>query len=316
MVGSVTPRVLVYTDVDDTLIDWQKYNLGKDEEKLARTQDTFTAHAEEIVLVPSTSRGISEMQRLADDMRGFPIEMLGLNNGQRLFVNERGLPGDQFVRELGPHHEDPEWKVMVREQYHWDLEAVTGAIGELVAEAGYSEIARFEPPLETLVNFQKTVGDELVTVSYYPDQASFAIRNGRGGVPGPVHKAAGDELMNRLLERLEPQGIELTHKSFLYQDEQYLYLLEPAGLDKAQLLEHLTTRFPQVTHIVTAGDADNDTMLYPDRYNGRDNHRIISGDRRSLVERLEGQPRVIQVDEGELGPGLEFYLVGTAAAVP
>ncbi|MBM3463739.1 MAG: hypothetical protein FJX76_16700 [Armatimonadetes bacterium] len=298
------PDTMLYSDIDDTFIGWQEYNVGADEVAMARTRGVLNRDAERMVNGLSTSRGLIEIQRLAPLLKGFPLAFIGANNGQQLFVNAQGLPSEQWIAGLRQEQTDSAWSAEVGARTGgWSVPDVMDTLRGILSEDGFSPAPPLAAPLETLVNF--TSGDKMV--SFYPDQPSFAIR-GTAGKLTDDHKKFGDALASRIKDRLGERGIQMNVRGFPYPGEQYICLLEPKNLDKSTLLEHVLGRYPSVHHVITAGDNTNDTMLFPERYGEVENHRVVSGDRKGVAEKFAGQPNVNTCSFGDIGPAIEAHL--------
>ena len=310
------PSVMIFSDIDDTFVPWKRYNQVADVDKLARTQQTLKRHEGETINGFCSSRGLSSIQQLAPFFKGVPVQFIGTNGGQQVFINSENLPADEWLTGLKTCDSDPQWN---REVSHrsggFNTELVMRATHGVLNELGFQRCAVPLPPphqdREAYVAPIPGKPGEVAVVALTKDQTTIMFRADFRDLNKPLtdsHRAFSEFLSKKLEQRLVHQGVKLTAKEFVDQSTQQIYLLEPRNISKESLVEHLVSRWPSVHAVITAGDNINDTMLKPSSFGQVQNYRILSGDRPELSQQLAGQEHVERTALGDLGPALENHL--------
>ena len=307
---------MVWSDIDDTFIPWVKFNGSADEGKLERTRQALNRHADETVNGLCTSRSLGEVQSLAKDfLKGFPLKVLGVNGGQQIFLNHRDEPTQEWLVNLQSKDSDASWdnEVAVRSGGFRAAE-VMGQFHTMLGDLGFRPSPQLPAPFEAWENFVGPLPGspgQTAVVAIVPGQTSFALRAHPSELATPLsdeHRAYAHQLAGQLQQRLADQGVPLHVRDFPYKGNNQVLLFEPLNIDKQTTLAHVLGKFPSVTHVITAGDNTNDTMLLPEAYGSVPNYRVVSGDKPELREKMAGKPRTEYQDAGDLGPAIETHL--------
>lgn len=309
-------QVLVFSDVDDTYIPWKVYNREAEGDKIERTKSTLVDYSGETINAFCSARSLSSMQQLMPYFSGIPLQILGTNGGQQVFVNYDNLPTDQWLASLTMSDRDQTWDNQVQ-QLSGGFEA-SRALNELrnvLEEANFHKTAnQWPPPLDTRECWKLELPDrpgEVAVVALTPDQTSFMLRADTTDPSKPMtaeHRALAERLAQRFETKMAFSGVDAEAKLFIEKDDHSIYLLQPERVCKETLLEHLVGRYPNVQAVITAGDNSNDSQLSQPSYGQVPNLRIVSGDRAEIIHHLVGQDDVVVVDKGDLSPGLQTHL--------
>ncbi len=310
------PQVLLFSDVDDTYIPWKVYNREAETDKLERTRGTLEEFRGDTINAFCSARSLSSLQQLLPYFSGIPMQILGTNGGQQVFVNYHNLPAEQWLPSLSMHDRDPLWDQRVQ-SLSGGFEA-TRALEELrdvLEEARFEKTSnQWPPPLDTRECWKVELEDrpgQFAVVALTPDQTSFMVRADARDPGAPMseeHKALARRLADRFETKMAFAGVDAEAKLFIDKSDHVIYLLQPERVCKETLLEHLVERYPSVHAIITAGDNSNDSQLSQPAYSDVPNYRIVSGDRAEIIHNLVGQENVVIVDKGDLSPGLKSHL--------
>lgn len=315
--GPDDPSVLFFSDIDDTFVPWKRYGQVADVDKLGRTKETLNQYAGQTINGLCSARGLSQIQDLAPFFKGIPLQFIGTNGGQQVYINSKNQPAEQWLTSLKVHDSDRNWDNEVsRRSGGFNTQLVTRATHGVLKEFGFQPCAvPLPPPHHEREAFVAPIpggkrGDVAV-VALTKDQTTLMFRADFKDVNKPLtpaHKDFARKLARQLEERLAKQGVRLTAKQFVDQKCHQIYLIEPNNISKESLVSYLVRRYPSVQAVITAGDNTNDTMLLPDSFLGVPNHRIVSGDRPEVAQAMEGHDNVQRVPFGELSPGLKSHL--------
>lgn len=319
------PRVLVFSDIDDTFVPWKSYNQIADVDKLGRTKEALQKYDGETINGLCSARGLSSIQQLAPFFKDVPLQFIGTNGGQQVYINSKNQPTDQWLTGLKTHDSDRNWD---REVSHrsggFNTTLVNRATLGVLEDFGFERCAiPLPPPHQDRDAYVAPVPGgkkgEVAVVALTKDQTTVMFRADFRDVNKPLtpaHKDFSRKLARKLEERLTKQGVRLTAKQFVDQRCHQIYLIEPNNISKESLVSYLVRRYPSVQAVITAGDNTNDTMLLPDSFLGVPNHRILSGDRPEVVKAMEGVENIERVPFGELGPGLKNHMEQILAPEP
>ena len=283
------PDVMVYSDIDDSLV-------AGDDQGLAASRDVLVTQSGRTVPGYSTGRGITLAMALSTQLAGFPMAFFAVNNGLNLFVNDQNLPADEFIKSLPGRSEDPAWAAEVSERSGgFTIDRVRDGLKSQLDRDGFVQSPTARAGFATYRR-----GDIQVTVP--PDQPAFFVESGSGRL-GESQKQFAHELSQRLLDGLGHEGVSATPGHF-YKGEKAVHYLQPAGITKASLLEHLLSRYPSVHHTITVGDNVNDDMLIPEQFSGVTNYPVLAGHHHPDEDKLRQHPRMEWVESGAAAPGL------------
>lgn len=313
---TVDPSILFFSDIDDTFVPWKKYNQEAEVDKLERTQASLQSYKGETVNALCSARGLSSVQKLIPYLKDMPLQILGTNGGQQVFVNHQNIPTEQWLSALSVTDSDYGWQQEVSQRSGgFSTQAAMENLKDVLKDLGFEKSRKKLPkPLddrEVYLTILPGKAQEVAVVALSPDQSSFMIRANPTRLDHPVshqHRQLGRRIAYEMEKRMLGQGIDMEAKRFISDSEHLIYLLQPHNVDKQNLLEHLLGRYPAITSVITAGDHINDTMLGPSTYGDVANYRIISGDRPEVVDQFSGQANVEQVPKGELSQGLESHM--------
>lgn len=313
----VDPGVLFFSDIDDTFVPWVQYNQQAETDKIERTQATLQALKGETVNALCSARGLSSIQALMPYLEGMPLQVLGVNGGQQVFVNYDNLPADQWLPSLTPQDADAGWQAVVSERSGgFSTPAVLKDLKDTLQDLGFHRSHKPLPkPLEKREVYLASLtgkGDEVAVVALSPDQSSFMVRANPTDLSAPLkhnHRQLARRIAHELETKMQQKGVQMEAKRFIDDGEHIIYLLQPKNIDKQSLLEHLIGRYPSVQAVITAGDHINDTMLTPSSYGEVPNYRIVSGERPEVATPLLTEPNVAQVPKGELSLGLVSHMI-------
>ncbi len=323
--------VLLSTDLDDTLVHWLP--TGKpDEMKLARNKQTLRKSRSELVVHVNTGRGLTAFKELGPLLKRMPLDFLSLNNGQELYVNQNAKDAVSWVRSLAPEDQEKTWKQHIKRTRGWDAAQVMQTLQEQLQAMGLKHSAQLG---NRQVYTCFVTPQRMMNVSMYSDQPAIFVQEvwlKSDGTPEKREATAQShdlavQLMNRVIRQLTPaMRISMDWKVSNKVGQSYgIYILEPQGIHKGNVIDYLTRRLlKQPRAVITAGDHEyNDQEMLsrlsyqaqahrsPGNQSGRKsvpNYPIVSGNRPALVEALKAHPRVEQVELGELQPGLEAQL--------
>jgi hydroxymethylpyrimidine pyrophosphatase-like HAD family hydrolase len=311
-----SPGVLIFSDIDDTFVPWKRYNQVADVDKLTRTRKTLQDYEGDTVNGFCSARGLSSIQQMAHFFKGIPLQFIGTNGGQQVYINYEQRPAEEWLSSLKGCDSDPKWNQEVLQRSGgFNTQLVMRATHGVLREMGFQRCAVPLPyphqDREAYVAPIPGKPGEVAVVALTKDQTTLMFRADFRDLNKPLtdsHRAFAKFLSNKLEQRLRGQGVKLTAKEFIDQASHQIYLLEPRNVSKESLLDHLIHRYPSVQAIITAGDNTNDTMLKPTAFGNVQNYRILSGDRPALTQMLAGQANVEHTDWGELAPALENHL--------
>lgn len=314
--GEQAPAVLVFSDIDDTFVPWKRYNQVADVDKLARTRQTLVDYQGETINGFCSARGLSSIQQLAPFFRGIPLEFIGTNGGQQVYINSEHKPAEEWLSSLRTSDYDQTWQDEVsRRSGGFNTQLVIRATLGVLSELGFQRCAvPLPPPHEDREPYVAPIPGkpgEVAVVALTKDQTTLMFRADYRDLHKPLtdsHRAFAQFLSKKLEQRLSGQGVKLEAKEFVDQSSHQIYLLEPRNISKESLVDHLVTRYPSVRAVITAGDNINDTMLKPSQFGDVQNYRILSGDRPELNRMLDGQPNVERTSFGDLSPALQNHL--------
>lgn len=311
------PSVLFFSDIDDTFVPWKRYNQIADVDKLGRTKEALNQYEGQTINGLCSARGLTQIQQLAPFFKGIPLQFIGTNGGQQVYINSKNQPAEQWLTGLKVHDSDRNWdQEVARRSGGFNTQLVMRATHGVLKEFGFQQCAvPLPPPHHEREAFVAPIpggkkGDVAV-VALTKDQTTVMFRADFKDVNKPLtpaHKDFARKLARNLEERLTKQGVRLTAKQFVDQSCHQIYLIEPNNISKESLVSYLVRRYPSVQAVITAGDNTNDTMLLPDTFLGVPNHRIVSGDRPEVAKAMEGHENVERVPFGELGPALTNHL--------
>lgn len=307
---------MFFSDIDDTFVPWKKYNLVADVDKLARTRETLTDYQGQTINGFCSARGLSSIQQLAPFFKGIPLQFIGTNGGQQVYINEHQLPAEEWLASLKVSDSDRQWDQEVSKRSGgFNTQLIMRATHGVLNELGFQRSAVPLPfphhEREAYVAPIPGRPGQVAVAALTKDQTTIMYRGDFRDLNKPLtesHRAFFQFLTKKLEARLAGQGVKLTAKEFVDQSNHQIYLLEPRNISKESLVEHLVKRYPSVQAVITAGDNINDTMLNPSAFGNVQNYRIISGTRPELTEKLDGQPNVERTSIGDLGPALENHL--------
>lgn len=308
--------VLFFSDIDDTFVPWKRYNQVADVDKLARTRQTLQNYEGETVNGLCSARGLSSIQQLAPFFKGVPLQFIGTNGGQQVYLNYDHQPAEEWLTNLKTCDSDKTWDQEVfNRSGGFNTQLVMRATHGVLSEMGFQRCAvPLPPPHQDRDAYVAPIPGkpgEVAVVALTKDQTTLMFRADFQDVNKPLtdsHRAFAQFLAKKLEQRLTSQGVKLTAKEFVDQACHQIYLLEPRNITKESLLDHLVSRYPNVLAVITAGDNTNDTMLKPTAFGNVQNYRILSGERPELAQMLDGQANVEFTPMGELGPALENHL--------
>ncbi|MBN9418056.1 hypothetical protein ABS71_04355 [bacterium SCN 62-11] len=311
------PSVLVFSDIDDTFVPWKRYGQVADVDKLGRTKETLKQYEGKTINGLCSARGLSQIQQLAPFFKGVPLQFIGTNGGQQVYINSQNQPAEEWLTSLKVHDSDNHWdNEVARRSGGFNTQLVMRATHSVLNDFGFERCAvPLPPPHHERDAFVAAVpggkNGEVAVVALTKDQTTLMFRADFKDVNKPLtpaHKDFARKLARKLEERLTKQGVSLNAKRFVDQKCHQIYLIEPTDISKESLVSHLVRRYPSVQAVITAGDNTNDTMLLPNSFLGVPNHRIVSGDRPEVAQVLDGQENVERVPFGELSPGLNSHL--------
>ncbi len=311
------PRVLVFSDIDDTFVPWKSYNQVADVDKLGRTKDTLNKYDGKTINGLCSARGLSQIQQLAPFFKGIPLQFIGANGGQQVYINSKNQPAEEWLTGLKVHESDRAWdKEVSHRSGGFNTQLVMRATHGVLKDFGFQKCAvPLPPPHHERDAFVAPVPGgkkgEVAVVALTKDQTTLMFRADFKDVNKPLtpaHRDFARKLARNLEERLTKQGVKLTAKQFVDRSCHQIYLIEPNNISKESLVSYLVRRYPSVQAVITAGDNTNDTMLLPDAFLGVPNHRIVSGDRPEVAKVMEGHENVERVPFGELSPALDSHL--------
>ncbi len=284
------PTVLFYSDIDQTLIGWERFNQGPDLEGLEQTREVLLDHQDEVVSCLSTFRGPESTARLADFIGPAPLDVLVVNSGQRRYLNDQRQPADQFLKSLP--QADPSWE----NQIGWKVTEAIGALEEAFHNTGY-EFQREAPAPMTGMRIYQKPGQDL-ELHWFPDYPCFfATSQAQDDVceASQVLSGAAKQVPSALAE-VGP-----------FSGGRTILSLVPPGVDKTTPLSELLTRYPSVTTIIVAGDdPDSDTMLFETE--GRPVIPIVTSEDPIFRDRMAARPEARFCEPGRLGPVLHDLL--------
>jgi hypothetical protein len=248
--------------------------------------------APELAFGLSTARRMEDVKDLAERLKGFPLCFLGASNGAELYINEKGLPAEQWLLSLTRDDQDPTYRSEISAKLPgWEPAA---AVPAALLEMGFEEDTS-RPPGKG-----RHFRNGEASVSIFPGNSAFSLKGGEAGL--------GVKIAQALQNGYAAQGIATEDEVNMTRSGYETHQVLPKYVNKATLLEHLVQRMPTVHTVITAGDGPADKQLIPDEILGRKNLRIVAGEGQELKQRLGGQTDVTWVASGDLGPGLEHYL--------
>ena len=310
------PQVLLFSDVDDTYIPWKVYNREAEGDKLERTKETLNEFKGETINAFCSARSLSSIQQLTPYFTGIPLQIIGTNGGQQVFVNYGNLPTELWLPSLSMSDRDEAWDNRVLKlSGGFEASRALESLRDVLEEANFEKTSNhWPPPLDTRecwkVELTDRPGEEAI-VAITPDQTSFMVRadsRDPNKAMSAQHRALADQLAQRFETKMAFAGVDAEAKLFIEKDDHTIYLLQPERVCKETLLEHLVGRYPNVQAVITAGDNSNDSQLSQPSYGQVPNLRIVSGDRAEIIHHLIGQDDVVVVEKGDLSPGLQTHL--------
>lgn len=322
--------VLLSTDIDGTLISWQKRPPGYNELALTRTINAVRdAYDQGLMAVHlNTGRGLTSVQQAVratqKDISKLPVDYLSLNNGQELYVNAKHLRADTWILSLKESDRERGWSLKIHRNTGWESSAVTRAKTDVFSRNGFQEIQAPEmvsPGYEGIRTYEKQEGGRRIIVQSFDNQPGFKLfswdANGQNLIDEDM--AIGRKLTAQIRAALckRPEPIQTDLKKLLVDQNGHhfaMFVPVPRGIHKGAAVKELLSRFmsrPQA--VITAGDEiyNDADMLLPFRYevNGKRvrNLPIISGGQRALTEKVRNR-QVEAVSSGDLGPAIEKQL--------
>lgn len=318
--------VLTSLDIDHTVIPWRKEPM-LDEVAFQRYRKTL--HHPEFrnnnFVMLNTGRGLVATKQIIPLLCELPVDALGLNDGQQLFLREEhatssGQPkqsSGQWLRGLMGKQKDQDWKTHLGQ---WSTVKVIGDIRKTLPSLGF-ELASApgeDTPHNTHMDyhvFTKPVHPArpeqgLWVVQVRPDQAFFEVS--RSDKNASQQEIAGySELLGSLLQeslRKKWPTIQIYSNSSPQWSNVHF---GPEGIHKATLLDYLVgTRFEnKPLAVISAGDSTNDTALLSRRHIAGDvpNYPIFVGKNRRVEAALSGKnlPNLERVAWNELDIGIQ-----------
>ena len=281
-------NTLLYSDIDDTLLLYNVNAQGQ-EATLAKTRAVVNS-APELATSLSTARPLEGAKELAPLLKGFPISFIGVRNGFELYLNRDNQPAEEWLRSLSPADQDPGWaKEVARRLPNWDQGA---AIPHLLQGLGFAEVAGTN---ERRSYFQK--GEQNVAV--FKGSPGFILKG--------FDETSSRQIVQTIRSHYDSLGIETLEEKTPLDGREMVQLL-PAAVNKTALLEYCLSGFPNAQFLITAGDSTSDSHIFPDQIAGLANHRVVSGSRPEVLQRMGDQDRVFPVETCDLGAGLEHYM--------
>lgn len=317
-------RILISSDIDDTFISWTDFQKGYDEVTLQRTLHTVSSAAvqKNSRFMLNTGRNLTSVQRLANHFQSLPpIDYLGLNDGQELYINQKHVPTAEWIAQLTPDKQNGAYRRFLQRTYGWNKSAVTQAIESMTAPY-------IHPPSTSPVTVKsphpvykiQTKGSQPLYLMCPIKGASFLLSSGTEQVTDEVSQL-GNQLARNILHILKDkkQNVTLDIRQYkqIINDQPAIfvhYAFKPKDISKATLLQHVVSKLPGLSAVITAGDEMNDLeMLTQHHYTSKHktpipNYPILSGDHNVLQGYLANNPRFHQVPAGDIGPGILMQL--------
>ncbi|WP_373531158.1 HAD hydrolase family protein [Vampirovibrio sp.] len=301
--------VLTSLDIDSTLIPWLK-EPEYDEVALTRYRKTLGSpdFRNQSFVILNTGRSLSAVKRLAPILRDLPIDALGLNDGQQLYLRSASLDknahpkndSQSWLQSLSRSDQDPHWKAVLG---GWSATQVLQDIRDtLQTDLGFQLAAkpgeknRFNPNGEYFA-FQKPMspkhpksGDWVIRIC--PDQTYFEVASTQPDVTEPDIANYSEFLIDHLQARLKPQWPTVMFYNSQSSEGCHIHL-GPENTNKASLVRHLlATRFEQKPQaVISAGDNTNDiALLSSHTLEGVPNYPVLVGSHPKVMAALRQNP--------------------------
>lgn len=184
--------------------------------------ENFQKQHKNFLLHLNTGRTVEDLAAVGGSLRNLHLYAISTGNGEGLYINEKHLPGDEFVQEIyksykkGQVTQDPEWRREVEAATGWDhqraVDIIQSAVKSGKASPGYGA-TEFQPQSENVAE------ETLAKLKAAGIQAEVTVEDG------------------------------------------YLYKFAPEGVKKDKPVEFLARRCPKLQSVVVGGDSDNDMSL-------------------------------------------------------
>ncbi len=319
--------VLLSTDLDLTLVSWQKADPGYDEVALQGSVRAINRYRPQMAVHLNTGRGLASFKnavaRMPSAFSRLPVDFLSLNNGLELYVNRNHQRADQWIAGLRMEDQDPEYRDAIRRRTGWDFPEIKRARETVLARQGYVEAIR--PDLTPhnyrgMRTFVREFRGRTFVVQCFDDQPGIKFFEQKDGAS--VFSPALSRYLHRLVNAIAAEAATRTGplQTFKFADEvrdhgQHfgMYILMPKGVDKGAAVRAVLDRFmldPKA--VITAGDhRHNDTeLLTPWRFPVGNrghvrNYPVLSGTDAVLARKLQKRPRALSVPQGHLEGGID-----------
>lgn len=295
-------EVALFSDIDRTAIDWTQtggyhYNfpaiqtlgsvMNRDELRRGMLRGL------------TTGKGLHCVRELADILAPLPsLHTVALNDGQMIFLNEKGLPTKEWIQSLTLEDQDPVWRDYLEREKGWEIRKVMDTVQTLLDTEGYkphpdaANRQSSEEPNRTITcrpmtqdeinaSFEhpeqlKALGEKpIVVVARYSDQSYLEVRIENTTLSGDIGPISQD-LSNKIIGQLQAEKIKATGYAYSVYEDGPAFMVNPdpqkyrrafvhygpEGIEKSSATQKfIQMHMPNLAAFMTAGDSPNDEKL-------------------------------------------------------
>lgn len=316
-------------DIDRTVIPW-KTDPEFDITAYLRYQHQLQSpeFRQKTFVMLSTGRGLRATKELAPIISRYPIDAIGLNDGQQVFFRPKDGHGDwhpieetrQWIMSLKPKDADRDWRKHLN---GWSTIAVSRDMRLNHLPALYFD-EEWDPEMQSKLNpkgqyhlfsrqkdpYDPAYGKWILSIR--PDQSCFGVTHlpgSKGGQVSPEEATQFAEVVGLMLKNRMTKDWPAFSYYTVKTPEGAFFHFGPKGNSKAALIKYMIQeRMPQKpAAVISAGDGGNDVPLLSSHdLAGVPNYPVFVGESERALKRLRENPppRLEQVPWNQLDVGL------------
>ncbi len=268
------PDILLVTDVDHSIIPWEKEKYKKSVDLLAlkNNQSVLRDIQERSITALVTGLGWRSMKEINSYFEGFPvIDFLSCDNGKGdFFFNQNEHLPHEWIKQLKLEDSNFGWQSYMKDKVGWDKVLVMSTFHEALQESGFNDTKQILPMTYPFyIIKQANIQNTNVSLVIDPDESSFYLKKEPGILP-KFYEDLSKDLSELIKDKLKKTGASINytvsdHDNYFYS---FFYPNNGTEINKASIMDYLFEICPDeitkdIKAIIAIGDSGNDRHLVP-----------------------------------------------------